>query len=62
MERNEKIRNDLKHYHIYLYELAMMAGISEPTIVRWLREPLTDERYTKLTTALNTLKSGMANC
>lgn len=56
MERNEEIRNELKKHRLYLYELAKVAEISEPTIIRWLRDPLTDERYTKLLKALESLK------
>ena len=59
MERNETIRNELKKCRLYLYELARAAGISEPTIIRWLREPLTDEQYSKLSNALEKLKAGV---
>lgn len=61
MERNEEIRNELKKHRLYLYELAKAAEISEPTIIRWLRDPLTDERYTKLLKALESLKGGALN-
>lgn len=61
MERNEKIREELRQNRLYLYELAKAAEISEPTIIRWLREPLTDERYAKLSKALEDLKAGVLN-
>lgn len=61
MERNEEIRNELKKHRLYIYELAKAAEISEPTIIRWLRDPLTDERYTKLSKALKSLKGGALN-
>lgn len=61
MERNEKIRNELKSRRLYLYELAEAADISEPTIVRWMREPLTDDRYARLLAALESLKGGVVN-
>lgn len=61
MERNEKIRNELKSRRLYLYELAEAADISEPTIVRWMREPLTDEHYARLSAALESLKGGVVN-
>ena len=59
MERNEQIRKELKSRRIYLYELAAAAGIAEPTLVRWLRTPLTDERYSRLSAGLAKLISAV---
>lgn len=61
MERNAEIRKILKDNRLYVYELAEAAGISEPTIVRWLRTPLNDERYNKLKQAAENLKEGVKN-
>ena len=61
MKRNEEIRMELKESRLYLYELAMAAGISEPTVVRWLRTPLNDEHYGRLKHALDKLKEGVRN-
>lgn len=41
---NNDIRATLKMNGIYLYELAKVIGVSEPTIIRWLRVPLSAER------------------
>ncbi|HIU57788.1 MAG TPA: helix-turn-helix transcriptional regulator [Candidatus Ornithomonoglobus merdipullorum] len=61
MERNERIRKILKKRRIYLYELAATMGISESTLIRWMRVPLTDEHYNRLTAALQTMKAGETN-
>ena len=61
MKRNEEIRIELKENRLYLYELARAAGISEPTVVRWLRTPLNDEHYNRLKQALDRLKEGVRN-
>lgn len=61
MERNKEIKDFLKNNHFYLYQLAMAAGISEPTIVRWFRTPLTDEHYDKLKATAESMKVGAQN-
>lgn len=57
MERNEQIKKELKARRLYHYELAAAAGIAEPTLIRWLRTPLTDERYNRLSAGLEKLIS-----
>lgn len=59
MERNSEIRKILKDNHLYVYQLAEAAGISEPTIIRWFRTPLNDEHYNRLMQALEELKEGV---
>lgn len=58
MERNERIKKMLKKKRIYLYELAATMGISESTLIRWMRVPLTDEHFNRLMAALQTMKGG----
>lgn len=61
MERNNEIRETLKKHRLYIYELAAAVGISEPTITRWLRTPLTDEHYNRLSEGLEKLKGAAAD-
>lgn len=41
---NEKIRREAKAAHVPLWEIAAQIGISEPTITRWMRSELNEER------------------
>lgn len=45
---NMQIRNECKRLGIPLWMLAQKAGISEQTLIRWLREELTVERSRQL--------------
>ena len=38
-----------------------MLNISEPTIMRWLRNTLTDDRKTKIISAIDTVAAQRAN-
>lgn len=44
MKANLKIRETAKQAGIKHWQIAERLGISEPTIVRWLRVPLSPER------------------
>ena len=61
MKRNSEIKNEVKRNRFYMYELAAAAGVSEPTLGRWLRTPLDDKHYNILVSALNKLKGAAAN-
>ena len=41
---------------IPLWRIAMQAGISEPTLTRWLRVPLSEERERRVVKAIEELK------
>lgn len=53
MNRNLDVRNYAKQKGVYLYEVAEVLGISEPTIMRWLRTELTDERKAAIVEAID---------
>ena len=50
---NADIRNALKAYGVYNYELADLLGISEPTLIRWLRKEWAEDQKAK---ALNLIR------
>ena len=52
---NEKIKSEIKRRHLYQYQVAAEVGVSEFTLLRWLRMPLTKEREDKLLSAINAL-------
>lgn len=44
----QEVRELLRQKRIYQWELAAALGISEFTLVRWLRSPLNEERSTAI--------------
>lgn len=53
MNRNLDVRTYAKEKGVYLYEVAEALNISEPTIMRWLRAELTDERKAAIIEAID---------
>ena len=39
-KHNLIIRDAMKKYKVYLYEVADLMGVSEPTICRWMRNEM----------------------
>ena len=48
IKANMSIRNALAERKMPLWQLAVLAGVSEPTIVRWMRTELPEERQKEL--------------
>lgn len=44
MRANNSIREMAKKNHVHLWEIAVDLGVSEPTITRWLRTELSEDR------------------
>lgn len=55
MVNNEGIRRTARAERIPLWQIAARAGISENTLLRWLRIPLEGEHLTRVTAALQAL-------
>lgn len=54
---NNQIRLYMKQKRIPLWEVALKVGIGEATITRWLRTPLSGERYLKITSAIKEIEN-----
>lgn len=52
MKSNQDIRDYLKARRIKLYEVSDRIGISEVTLIRWMRTPLTAEHRRKVIAAI----------
>lgn len=52
---NEAIRKAARIAGVPLWKIAYEVGISEPTITRWLRRPLSPEREAMLLAAISRL-------
>lgn len=53
MNKNLDIRAAARGKGVYLYEVAEIMGISEPTLMRWLRADLMDERKAAILEAID---------
>lgn len=55
MKENESIRNKAKQSGVKHWEIASVMGISEQTMVRWLRKPLDPARENEISRAIDTI-------
>lgn len=55
MKANQKVREMAKRAGIKHWQIAEYLGISEPTIVRWLRVPLSPEREKMVVDAIQAI-------
>lgn len=49
---NDKVRTEAKKARIPLWAIAKHIGISEPTITRWMRSELSEDRAKKIFDAI----------
>ena len=49
---NEELRKELRENHIPFWKLGEALGVSEQTVVRWFRTPLSAERKLKVNVAI----------
>ena len=58
---NTELKQKIKDSGLYQWQVAAAIGITEMTLIRWLRLPLSNEHYNKIVQAIETLKAGAAN-
>ena len=58
MKANSEIRNKAKNSNIKHWQIAAKLGVSEQTVMRWLRVPLPKEREDKILAAIEALEKG----
>ena len=56
---NEKIRKAARVAGVPLWKIAQYVGVSEPTLTRWLRTQLSEEREKAIMEAISKLESGV---
>jgi hypothetical protein len=52
---NSEIRNLVRTNRLYMWEVAIAAGISEPTLTRWMRTEMSGEHRTRVLDAIYSL-------
>ena len=55
---NLQLRSLLKMKGIPFWKICDVIGISEPTMTRWMRTPLTKDRYEKIFSAIQQIEGG----
>lgn len=55
---NDDIKKKIKESRINQYEIAAKIGVSEYTLCRWFRNPLTDEQRALIISAIEEIKAG----
>lgn len=58
MKANQAIRMAAKRQGVKHWQIAAYLGISEPTIMRWLRFPLSEEREKAIWEAIEAISKG----
>lgn len=58
MKANQTVRDKAKRNGIKHWQIANYLGISEQTILRWLRTPLSPERESMILAAIDELTRG----
>lgn len=53
---NEKVRSAARLAGVPLWKIAIAIGVSEPTMTRWLRVPLSPEREATVMSAIKSLE------
>lgn len=52
MKANQKLRDAAKAVGVKQWEIAVHIGISEPTLVRWMRMPMSSDREKTILAAI----------
>ncbi len=55
---NEELKSKAKAARVYMWEVADVLGISEPTLCRWMRYPLTAEQEKRVLDAIAKISGG----
>lgn len=55
---NEAIKKEIKKAGVYQYQVAAKIGVSEMTLIRWMREELPEEKRQLVYEAIQSLKVG----
>lgn len=55
MKANERVRRIAKESNVFLWEIGMQLGVTEMTVVRWLRAPLSREKEQAILSAIHVI-------
>lgn len=55
MKSNERLRHIAKENKVFLWEIGMQLGVTEMTVIRWLRAPLSSEKEQAILSAIQAI-------
>ena len=55
MTNNEMLRKTARNSGVYLWEIGEHLGVSENTVIRWLRKPLDHAKEEKIRSAISSI-------
>ena len=55
MKENQAIREYAKKKGVKLWQIALSLGISEPSLIRWMRVPLSSEKERNILEAIDAI-------
>ena len=55
---NQDLKSKVKENGLFMWQIADELGVSEPTLVRWMRYPLSIEKRNAFNDAIKHLKEG----
>lgn len=55
MKANERVRRIAKESNVFLWEVGAQLGVTEMTVVRWLRTPLSSEKEQAILSAIQVI-------
>lgn len=56
MKENQSVRRAARVAGVPLWRVAAAIGVSEPTLTRWLRAPLPEDKEQRIMTAISALE------
>lgn len=56
MKENQSVRRAARVAGVPLWKVAAAVGVSEPTLTRWLRVPLPEDKEQRIMTAISALE------
>lgn len=56
MKENQSVRRAARVAGVPLWKVAAAVGVSEPTLTRWLRAPLPEDKEQRIMTAISALE------
>ncbi len=57
-KENQAIREKAKAEHVALWQIAVKIGVSEPTLMRWMRLPLPADKEQRIYEAITAISKG----
>jgi hypothetical protein len=55
---NEELKEKIKSSGLYQWQVAVAVGVTEMTLIRWFRTPMTEKQAERVNAAIEQLKAG----